>query len=86
MNRRNIIAAWVVLIIGVIIGVVTIAVSPVWLTVLLIRPQLIRPVSDFVMHNMTKQMMRIMMSRVHTPTMPMNEMKLCGVLSTGLST
>lgn len=62
MTRKQILSIFAVMFMATVMGLLILSTSPLWLIVLMIRPSIIKPLTDFVVKRVMKQMMGMMIS------------------------
>jgi hypothetical protein len=60
VNRKQVLSIFAVMFMATTLGLLILSVSPIWLAVLMIRPTVIKPLSDFVIKRVMQQMMGMM--------------------------
>lgn len=58
MSRKEILGIWVMTFAIFLLAVVSLALSPMWVAVFLIRPSLMNPISNTISKNIMKQFMK----------------------------
>lgn len=70
MSRKQILVIALMILGVTCTGIVLVTFSPVWITLLMISPRLINPVTEKVNQKISQQVMGMMFSRRNIPTMP----------------
>jgi hypothetical protein len=65
MKRNMIIPVIIMCLLGLTFSVIIIALSPLWITVVIIDPNLMKPISDFVIQTTTKQAVKMVVGSVN---------------------
>jgi uncharacterized protein (DUF983 family) len=63
ITRKHVISIFGMILFALIMSLSFIGISPLWLTILMIRPSLLTPLSNLIMKHMTQVMMGMMFSR-----------------------